>query len=1014
MGRQVQPASRPSDAARLSDVSAARVYSMQGHKSTLSEGFDLSGATDQADKLQSVLNSMTPGSVFWLTPNPAGGNSVLSVKKTVTPPAGVTIAGPEGAASIWGYSSGYPVQVSVMSGFVGTAVFKMDAGTGQINDFAFENFAIFGNHQGTSVHGIQAIGTVVNLQAEHMDIRSMSGNGVSCESNSTGTPKGWRLFRVMSESHDGWSFYIDGLTDSDILACHAHTSTLGGWYLAGLGDSRFTDLRATFVGGPGFMTADCSRSGRPWGSGVQLNNIGTDRSKGPGLYHTAHNLNPITIGTATFGRDQSNGGTVDDTLSAIKIDGGSGQQAGLLAFDQLTTTVGYDDTGQDDTYSSPGYAIDVANSRGFSVAGGVLWGKINQVKPMTDTVAGTVGPISIDPSVWMATGTRSGLTYLGNRGVALKLRTTSSSTVGVNTAGDRTFVVPQGLDFAYGMGVRAESQANPSTVYVDGTVSAYSGTTLSITPTTRVGSGSPSAWNIYASILTGGAAGAAGATGPAPTLALGNVTKIAAGGTPTAAVRSTGTGAYALDFGLVTGDAGAAGTTYTTTSTSATSNTVGTGSKTFALTGTGGTPGYAVGQFVRIVNTGTPANYMQGLVTAASSTSLTVNVTEMGGSGTLTAWTITVGGLTGVGMPTPVIKWTGTAWASTRAAAIPTGYTGPVRFDSSTDPTATAPPDITAQDSWEIAAVAGANGAVVYNKSGLPGGATGLFIDGGGFAWVPTGAPTTNPANGGVSLIAQKVAGRNLLATKDYKGRISTMQSSIAQKSVTWAVPNGAGGLSIMGTQITMVPSTGTNGTIAATNYFTAARRTSWDVTTMVATAIAGFYETVAKYILGTGTGGGLQFTARFGNSRGGSDTSKRMFVGLSSSVAAPTDVNPSTQTDVLGVGCDAADTNFQFMYRSGTGTVTKVDTGIAKPTTDATEVYEFSMTEEPNNYYIEFNLTRLSDGKLAYGDTSVPASGGGIPAQTTLLAARGYMSAGGISNVVGLALMNLVIESDI
>lgn len=54
--------------------------------------------------------------------------------------------------------------------------------------------------------------------------------------------------------------------------------------------------------------------------------------------------------------------------------------------------------------------------------------------------------------------------------------------------------------------------------------------------------------------------GDTGAPGPAPTLAAGTVSKIAAGGTPTAAVRSTGAGAYAIDLGLVTGNTGPANT----------------------------------------------------------------------------------------------------------------------------------------------------------------------------------------------------------------------------------------------------------------------------------------------------------------------------------------------------------------------------------------------------------------------------------------------------------------------
>ena len=55
-----------------------------------------------------------------------------------------------------------------------------------------------------------------------------------------------------------------------------------------------------------------------------------------------------------------------------------------------------------------------------------------------------------------------------------------------------------------------------------------------------------------------GAAGATGATGPAPTLAIGTVTKLIAGATPTATITGSN-GAYTLNLGIPTGTTGATG-----------------------------------------------------------------------------------------------------------------------------------------------------------------------------------------------------------------------------------------------------------------------------------------------------------------------------------------------------------------------------------------------------------------------------------------------------------------------
>jgi hypothetical protein len=77
--------------------------------------------------------------------------------------------------------------------------------------------------------------------------------------------------------------------------------------------------------------------------------------------------------------------------------------------------------------------------------------------------------------------------------------------------------------------------------------------------------------------------------------------------------------------------------TATQSATSATSFAVGTGSKTFAIQAG---KAFAVNQWVIVQETSNPANQMLGQITAYAGTSLTVNVTAVGGSGTHADWTI--------------------------------------------------------------------------------------------------------------------------------------------------------------------------------------------------------------------------------------------------------------------------------------------------------------------------------------------------------------------------------------
>jgi len=79
-------------------------------------------------------------------------------------------------------------------------------------------------------------------------------------------------------------------------------------------------------------------------------------------------------------------------------------------------------------------------------------------------------------------------------------------------------------------------------------------------------------------------------------------------------------------------------------STSTTSTTIGTGAKTFT---TQTNKQYTAGQFLVISSAANNANYMHGTVTSYSGTSLVMNITDTGGSGTLADWNISLSGTQG-------------------------------------------------------------------------------------------------------------------------------------------------------------------------------------------------------------------------------------------------------------------------------------------------------------------------------------------------------------------------------
>lgn len=134
--------------------------------------------------------------------------------------------------------------------------------------------------------------------------------------------------------------------------------------------------------------------------------------------------------------------------------------------------------------------------------------------------------------------------------------------------------------------------------------------------------------------------------------------------------------------------------------TSTTSLTIGTGSKSLTIQAG---KNFAIGQPVRIAYTVTPANYMDGQVTAYNPTTgaMTVNATSVGGAGTQSAWTVALipgaGGsyatltgsetLTNKTFTTPVLSGTASGTTAGRigySAGVFTGGNGSVELTFAT------------------------------------------------------------------------------------------------------------------------------------------------------------------------------------------------------------------------------------------------------------------------------------------------------------------------------------------
>jgi hypothetical protein len=233
-------------------------------------------------------------------------------------------------------------------------------------------------------------------------------------------------------------------------------------------------------------------------------------------------------------------------------------------------------------------------------------------------------------------------------------------------------------------------------------------------------------------------------------------------------------------------------------------------------------------------------------------------------------------------------------------------------------------------------------------------------------------------------------------------GELKVQQWSAAGNSTTITAV-GAAALTATGTATTL--------NMATTNIYTQMKSLEYLVTVAATTAVAGFRGAANQYWFGNAAGrGGFHFICRFGPSTGVATTTSRLFVGMTNSTAAPTDVEPSTLVNMFGIGYDAADANINWMVNDGTGIATKVDLGASfpVPTSDRTNMYELAMYVVPNTTEVFYELTNIATGAVATGSSNT-----NLPTNTTLLSPRGWMSVGGTSSVIGIALSTLYLETD-
>lgn len=277
-----------------------------------------------------------------------------------------------------------------------------------------------------------------------------------------------------------------------------------------------------------------------------------------------------------------------------------------------------------------------------------------------------------------------------------------------------------------------------------------------------------------------------------------------------------------------------------------------------------------------------------------------------------------------------------------------------------------------------------------------------------------TSTAPTAPATG-VTPFARKKVGKTFLSSRGIIGSPEELQAHIAFRHIGYTSAIwGATTASNIGTNSATGVGSFTARLNDTTNFLTQYRRVG-----IVSSGTAGSTANIRNasnsgnllYRGDAANKGGFFFQIRFGISQ--TATGYIFWAGLQGSInqtpATATD-NASNQVNIIGVGKDAGDTNFQFMFNDASGVATKVDTGI---TPSATTMYALRAYCKPNDTVVYLEIEDLSNNTLYPSTGAGYAASSNLPSSTTQLTWGMNISNNATAAVVAIEEADVYMETE-
>lgn len=292
----------------------------------------------------------------------------------------------------------------------------------------------------------------------------------------------------------------------------------------------------------------------------------------------------------------------------------------------------------------------------------------------------------------------------------------------------------------------------------------------------------------------------------------------------------------------------------------------------------------------------------------------------------------------------------------------------------------------------------GSSGEFQFNNAGSLAGVTNVIAEGNNLGLLNTTTPST-PASGKVVIYSKSMSGRTGVFWKDEFGDETEIGSNPNDVNESILIPVNGNSWAAYNIWTTTATGTLTSPTISTTSLGGSTKRVDI-VASASSGAIAGWRQSGGLDVWRGDTPGegGFDFSCKWTPAAGATVSTTRSFTGFRAVTTAPTDIEPSTQIDVIGFGWDAADNNIQFMTNDNNSTCTKIDLGsnFPVPNTVNQTVYDMRIFCAPNGSTIYYWIKDKVSGNIASGSVTT-----NIPSNSTLLAPGGWISVGGTNSTI-------------